>query len=331
MKTVKKLLALVISLSLAISLVPSQMASADTMKYNTEYMDLMIALGIYSAEDDMTYVNELLTREQFASIMTVFYGIEDTSYIMPSTFPDVPEDWSSGHIMTMVKKGQMNGYTDGLFRPDAAITLDGALKVILNMTGYTHLAEAKGGFPGGYYEVADDVDLLDGIAAANSSVPLTKGMFTTLLYNALEVPILEKVSFGTSYKYESDASKTLLSEMLNIYNTEGVVTALPYVDITYGEGAGKGKLHIGNTRYEYDGDAYTYLGTNVKAYYKQTKDDIIGKILAIMPNTDVDDKTLSVESDDITSYSGNVFTYYDGDRTKSVTLPKNIMVVVNGA
>lgn len=80
------------------------------------------------------------------------------------TFSDVsPERWSYPDIMQLVSTGVFNGYDDGTFKPEAAITLGQALKVIMiaaNPEEYTGLAPTGKHWASGYLDRAVKDNLL---------------------------------------------------------------------------------------------------------------------------------------------------------------------------
>ena len=329
MKRIKKFIITLITLAMTLTTLPMVSVSVDASNYENDIVQLMLDLGIYSDTDDMHYENEVITREEMASFLSVFYGLTEESYTEKTVFEDVTEGWSSGHIMAMVSNGCMSGYSDGLFRPLTTVTYEMAVKTLVSMTGYDIIAQRNGGFPHGYFQVAEQLGMLKHIDVLKGTSPITRGVFNRLLYNTLDVPILKQVSFGAENEFKSEKNRTLLTEQLHIYQAKGIVSALPYVELGFNDGAGYGKIKVGNTLYYCDFDAYEYLGRQAEFYYKKESEDLLGKVLHLSAKSD-DQNCITVNAEDIVSFSNRVFTYNDGSRTEKISLPVNFMLIFNG-
>lgn len=327
---IKKILSAVICVALLVSVLPAGIAmSADSPNQATELVDFLTSLGIYGINDNMIYGNEPVTREDLASILSVFYGLTEESYPRETDIPDVMADWSAGHIVTMVDMGILTRYSDGLFRPNDYVTKAALCKVFVTMTGYSFIAESKGGYPQGYVKEAIELDIADGIDMADADAYVTKDELTVMLYNALSVPLLEIVSVGDSNEYEKNENKTLLSENLNIYKAEGLVTALPYVSLDFGNGAGDDLAIVGNTIYKTGVDLYNVLGAECEIYFRQSEKDNYGTIL-YAAGMDNGKNIIEVMAEDAISFEGKTFRYFDGNKTKDITLSTDFMLIFNG-
>ncbi|MBQ3553155.1 MAG: S-layer homology domain-containing protein [Clostridia bacterium] len=329
MNRLKKLFAILTTLALLVTILPLAPISADAATVKTDLVQLMLDLGIYETTDDMHYENELITREELASLLSVFYGLTEDSYPGETIFEDVVEGWSSGHIMTMVNYGLMSGYTDGLFRPKSNVTFEVAVKTLVSITGYDFLAQHKGGFPEGYFQVASDLDILKNIGSFNRTEPITRGEFTKLLYNTLNVPVLKQVTAGDRNEFKSETGETILTENLHIYQGKGMLNGLPYVELGYGKGAGKGKIKVGNTLYECDFDVYDFLGQQVTFYYHQDDDSLYGEVLHLESKSK-EEECVTVDAKDILSFANRTFTYEEENKTKTISLPIDFMLIFNG-
>ncbi len=329
MKLLRKLVAFIFIMSLMLTILPVQMTTFAATEDHDARMKKLMDFGIYSINDDMEYDTELIKRENMASILSVFYGVTEESYPVDTIFDDVSTNWASGHIMTMVDNGIMNGYSDGLFRPMDYVTGDAAIKTLVSMAGYGFLAEHKGGYPEGYRRMAAELNMLKGLETLDKAANITRGEFTTLLYNALDVPVLEQITAGATNKFETNATNTLLSKHLNIYRGKGVINALPYVSTGLGEGAGAGKIHLDNVAFLCQLDAYPYLGEYVDVYFRQGADGDLSEIISIEPRKN-SSNTITVEAVDIVSYNNYRFTYMANEREKSLTLPRDVLVIFNG-
>lgn len=299
--------------------------SAEQISEKTQFLT---ALGIYGEADAMEYENENISREELASILSVFYGVTADEYPAETDFADVAQSWSSGHIMTMVNHGLMNGYEDGLFRPNGLVTVEQAIKILVTMTGYDIQAGISGGFPNGYLKVANATGLLKNISFSDTSAAITKGELTALLTNALKVPLLVQTTFGGTDSYERDKEKTLLTDNLNIYYTEGTVKGFSGTSLDYAACA-PGHLRIDTTDFLCGLEADIYLGLEVKAYFRQAQEESIGEVLYL--ETKNPDDVLVIPVEDIVSADLTKVEYnYDDRRTKTVLIPGDVVTVFNG-
>lgn len=327
MRFLKKLLSFCLVLCLCAA-TPAVVQTA-AVEEESYYTDVLLALGIYDIDDQMDLYNAEISREELAALISVFYGVSEQSSLSATPFDDVPENWASGHIMAVVENGLMNGYDDGLFRPGRFVTGSEVLKVLVKMVGYDVLAESKGGYPNGYFSVADKLGILKGVNMSDWSAVLTRKDFTRLLYNAIHVDILEQTVVGAKNEYDSQKGKNLLSERLDIYEIDGNLAGVFGTTVDFGTVPGKNRVRIDSTVYACNFNAYPYLGMNVEGYYQQALLDDIGEVLYLEAD-DVNQNVISVDSDSITSLTDKELTYEENDRIKRAVIPNDVIVVFNG-
>ena len=295
-----------------------------------DYTDFLTALEIYGVHDNMMYEDDTITREEAASILSVFYGVTEESYPAASVAEDVPENWSSGHIKTVLNAGIMNLYNDGLFRPKQFMKTGEVIKMLTVLTGYKVAAENCGGYPTGYLKTAYDVGIVKGTMKADTGAEITKGEFSRLLYNALSVKLFKQTSFGNDNNvFKASREETLLTENLHIYKTDGRLTALPCTSIEYAKAPGRNTIRIDNTEYKCYKDMAEYLGTDIKVYYRQNDDEDIGTVLYAESKSD-DAEIVNINSEDIQNVTLTSVTYTENGRTKTAALAKDAVVVFNG-
>ena len=330
MKIFKKLITITLAFGILLSCCPASVAAAE--EGEGSLTDFFVNIGIYSDYDNMDYENEVILREEMASLLSVFFGITENEYAVKTNIPDVPEYWASGHIATVINYGVMSGYQDGLFRPQLPVTVEQAIAVLVKLTGYEPYAQATGGYPTGYYTAAAKSGITKGVELGDKSENITKGKFTELLYNAINAPLFKTVAIsqgpdGETAIYKPDNYATLLSENLHIYKRKGVMEALPYVTLDYTKPS-EGTIRISNIVYKYTGDAYNFLGESVDYYYRQKKDETSGEVLHIEANGYHDNLVIAAE--DIMSATTSTITYARGNSSRSVALPSDVMVIFNG-
>lgn len=323
----KRFTALITALCLvsAINIIP---VYSESDEFN--YTEFLTDLEIYSEDDNMMYEDDNITREEAASILSVFYGITENSYPVKGVAEDVPENWSSGHISTVLNAGVMSLYDDGLFRPHEFMEVGEVIKMFTVLTGYKIVAENNGGYPSGYLMTAYKCGVVKKSFNPDMHAKITKGEFSRLLYNTLKVNILRQKSYSSEYnEFRSDDDITLLSENLDIYEAEGILKALPYTSLDYSAPLGGSSVKIDNTEYEYEKDAADFLGTSVKIYYRQNDDDDIGTILH-METDENKTEVIKIDADDIENATLTSVTYTKNNKTKTAALPKSAVVIFNG-
>ena len=101
--------------------------------YNTA-VSTMVNMGIIQGYEDGTFrPNANITRAEFATIAARFlasgYEVED------DLFGDIAAHWARESINDAAMAGWINGYEDGTFRPDAAITRAEAVTMANNVLG----------------------------------------------------------------------------------------------------------------------------------------------------------------------------------------------------
>lgn len=110
-----------------------------------------------------------------------------------------------------------------LFRPNAELSFEQGLAMLLRTMGYEPLAEQNGGFPHGYFKIASSKRMLNGQPDNFIDSAMTKGRMAMLLYRSLEQAWLAPKSYGDK-TYHEDENKTILSE-LDVTIVEGKITA----------------------------------------------------------------------------------------------------------
>ena len=157
----------------------------------TAYNEAIIVLsekGIIQGYDDGTFrPGNTVTRAEAAAILTRGFYSDNIIKDERTTFSDVNEyHWASGYIMLMVRKGIVNGFTDGTFRPNDEVTYGQLVKMLVCLLGYGDEAEAYGGYGvGGYMLAAQELLLTEGIYASFND-PLTRGQVAQLVYNGIK-------------------------------------------------------------------------------------------------------------------------------------------------
>ena len=148
MRNLKKILAMVLALVMAMSLMTVANAadfSDDADISYKEAVDVMVGIGVIDGMDDGSFdPNGILTREQAAKLIcTMLLGDgADKLGTSKSSFTDVAATrWSSPYIEYCVENGIIAGNGDGTFNPTGKLTGHAFAKLLLCALGYDATTE----------------------------------------------------------------------------------------------------------------------------------------------------------------------------------------------
>ena len=226
MKNLSKVLAVVLALVMALSMVSFAAYTdvADDANY-AEAVSVLSSLEMLKGYEDGTFKPEGdITRAEFAMVVCRLLGYGATAETPASYAPfnDVAADhWASGAIALAAQQKIVNGYGDGNFGPEDNVTYEQAIKMVVAALGYTVVAESNGGYPGGFQIVAAQAGILDGITDGKAGVAASRGVVAQLAYNALDVPMMAQVGFGDEVKYDYD--NTLLLNRIGVVKVEATI------------------------------------------------------------------------------------------------------------
>ena len=138
----------IISIILSLFIMNSSVAVFAYSDVDNESVSLLTELNVLSGYDDGTFKpDKLLSRAEFSKIISLVSGgphIEDLTPFSPAgnneKFKDVTtEHWAFDYIMHCNSIGILEGYEDGLFKPDENVSLAEAIKICLSTIGYNNL------------------------------------------------------------------------------------------------------------------------------------------------------------------------------------------------
>ena len=303
-------------------------AISENVALDLQSLDIIDTVPYDELELDRT-----ITRAEFAKIVTRLLGYENAeSFSTDKCFTDVPEEhWAAGYINLTKAMGIFEGYDGGLFYPDAGITLQEAVKVVVTVLGYKVNAQ-KVGYPDGYIIEAGNLRLLKGIAAGFTDVALRSDIFQ-LVYNALDVDRLTLTN-PNNFEYEiseGDTIRMLLMSRGNIFEGTGVVTAnFEAFLIDSNPAIEMDEVEINGTVYKIGAsDAEEYLG--VKVDYAAYEDENTGEytLKYVIPHKDV--QMMSINSEEFEKYSNGLIEYYslEDSRSKRDKISDSAVILYN--
>ena len=227
MRNLKKILALVLSLMMVLSVMVTASAAdysdADEIQY-TEAVDLMSALGILKGADGKFDPNGTLTREQAAKIIAfIKLGVDTDAYLATLTtdrFADVTNNWAMKYVAYCSNEGIIDGGkdADGVLKFDPKGTLTGYQfgKMVLNALG---IDGEYANNPNWTLEVAKNLNLYglkEGMETIVLSAKITREQAAQLAFNAMKKDftgtttgkwLVKQVSGASNYDGALDGEK----------------------------------------------------------------------------------------------------------------------------
>ncbi len=315
-------------------------------------IDTIVGIGLMNLDTDGNFLPDVqLTRSELASIIAKMYNTGDSSTIQwkEKFFKELDEEFTTADtfsssvelftdvddtsenyqaIKTVSELGLMTGFTDGSFGPEAQLTYEQAIKVMVTMLGYKARAEVYGGFPMGYVRMANDLKLLNGLSATTGII--TKGDIAVLIYNALDVRMLDIVSIGENIEYTANNTDTFLTRFLGMRKITGRVTDNGFSNFIGAQVKTRNFMTIaGIDVFTGDDKAYArgYIGRTVNAYVTDNK----GEYSLVYAALDGLDTVVTIDAKDFKAYTKGNISYKVGEGTKSVSFDENAYMIYNGS
>ncbi len=335
MKTVKKLLAVVLCTAMLFSccLVQAEEATEEKVVYGTEYYEVLNALGIteYTEAD----LSSNMTRLEFYKMVTKLGGYPSVKSTTQAFSDMAPGTENESYARTLYKLDMIAPDASGNIYPDKEITPTEAASLIVKILGYSPVAESKGGYPAGYLTMAGSLGIIDDIDM--NSKTLTKGEAVEMAYAALDCDIMSQSMGvnGSAVEYKVQSDVTLLESALGVELIEGVVNG---VDITrvfgdndvrpfYIEVDGR-EIYVEDLYIENLTAAYEYLGYDVAVYATQLR-GYGTAALYIEKSSYNEEHIFNIE--DITEIGSTSLKAFDAnDKEKNYRFKKAVPLVYNG-
>lgn len=163
-------------------------ASEERWQSDTEMAELLSGLDIMVGDDEGNFnFDNNVTRAEMAKIAVAASSYKNTVAIglQFSPFSDVKGTyWGAPYIRAAVSAGIVEGYIDGTFRPDGAVTYEEAVTMMLRVLGYGD-SDFGASYPYGQVGTADGLKMTDGINAGIGSV-MTRRDVAKLVCNTLD-------------------------------------------------------------------------------------------------------------------------------------------------
>ena len=328
----KKIISLLVAMLLVMGTVTAfAFEDTDGTKYE-KAVDILQQFKVINGYEDKTFRPEgELSRAEFAAIVVRILGENNFEAGKEQIFTDVnKKHWAFETVAKAKQTGYFAGLGDGTFAPDEKITYAQAVKVMVSMLGYQQYAEAMGGFPAGYMQIAAQKNLLKGVAGRGDE-PMNRGSVALLIYNCLDAPTLVQSVFGDEKEeFKEDASKTLLTEKFGCDKYEGIVYATDITSISGAKVAPKGKVNVGGLTFKAEKSGIeAYIGYEVELYAKE--DEKTEELSVVLFETSSKNKVIEVAADDIDPQTnlGQFIYWEDGkDKAERVNV-SNAQAIIN--
>ena len=227
----KRILAFLLAVSIAVSMLVLPASAAGNA--NTA-VQLSITLNAMDSSQQAT-LNAVVTRSALARMLVSYstyresvgsQGTVGTLFTdLPGTSPYAP------YVRIAVQNGWMNGYTDGSFRPDNAVTLEEAVTAILKLMGYK-MTDLSGSFPNAQLNKASELGLRNQVDRSQGEA-LNYEECALLFYNALTANTASGSAYGSSLGFtvsngQVDTSSVMLKSLKGPF-VAGDTVQLPFV------------------------------------------------------------------------------------------------------
>ncbi len=334
----KRLFCILLCLTLIFSCGISAMAlSFSDVPANNPYseaIDILSDFGIILGDaGSTTFRPEAeISRAEFSVIVTRILAVSDlkadlNNLPFTDVTPESCDEWILNATKVAYDMGIVSGYGDGNFGPYNPVTYEQVVKMLVCALGYESSAIENGGWPTGYLKVANDLGITDN-AVMNTTSNAPRGIVAQLVYNCLEVDLMEKVN-ATDYQVKK--GHNILTDKLGFTKAEGVITGIPGKAFTH---AGK---RIGEGEVEIDGEIVNAGKTNAASYfgyrgeYYYTSKGAVKTLVTF--KMDADNKYYEVTSDLIENIDENGIEYLeseDAPKTSYLDFDDDTVFLYNG-
>ncbi len=338
MKNLKKVLALVMACAMLFTM--SSFAFTDVAE-DASYLEavtMLSKLGIINGYEDGTFLpDNTITRAEAAKVLVCALNAAEQAEGMAedNIFTDVPgSHWAAGYVNYAANFGIIAGRGNGIFDPEAPVTYEEIVKMVVAMLGYTPVANVKGGYPTGYLYVANNMLKITKGATGVTGDAAKRWVVARLLFNSLEAKIMEQDVWSASDPEYVQGEQTLLKDYLEVTKVVGTVTSTflatfndrddQDVDITTTtiDGYTLKNAEDKDSDYAYDtfpGEVITieangtgvenYFGYTITAYVKNFDED--NELVAVAPRGNKN-STLEIAFDEIEAgeWDEDKNTYY---------------------
>ena len=222
----KKIIAFILMIVLGVQVVafaePSDEQLRDLKKYSIMVGD----------ENGNMRLEDSITRAEATKMVCTILGIGVDSFaknVEPSKFSDVPDShWAKNYINVMKEYAIVIGDENGNFNPEADVTNEEIIKMLVTALGYAPMADTMGGFPMGYTATAQRIGVSAGLKL-EVEAPAIRGDVAQMFAAALDIPIMVQDSWspdGATYTILDGSAGTKRETLRTMYFENGQMAVL---------------------------------------------------------------------------------------------------------
>lgn len=237
----------------------------------------------------------------------------------------------SDEIYTMYKLGIFKGI-DSFFHPEQPITYIQALKLLINVLGYSEYTIAQyGDYPGSYLQMANVLDLQKGLDIDEINMQLDADRAVKLLYNAAVTELMETTEIGANRVVRKTTGETLLSRGHNIYYAQGLMQSNGVVSLL-NHNVNEDVVTINGVYYQVDDLQFQNLiGCQIKYFY-QDEDSYKHLLWATMDSkTSIMTLAYDMLMPDDSQYSMTTIVYDKNGKRATARLDEYADIIYNNA
>ena len=243
----KKLLAMVLALVMTLSLaVSANAAFKDVKDINETYAEsaeVLANLGVFKGYEDGSFNPKGdITRAEVAAIVYRIYTGDTTDkqaglYASYNKFSDMNgAGWAAGYIGYCANAEFVKGYPDGTFKPSGKVTGYEALAMILRAVGYDKNGEFSGaGWQLHVAQVAQQNGLLKNVKGVDLNKAASRELVAELLFQTITKANM--VTYTPAFGYVTDKvadldQTTLGYKTFELQSVSGEISKVSYIDKT---------------------------------------------------------------------------------------------------
>ncbi len=200
MRNLKKVLALVLALMMALSVMVFASANViedypDADEVDAQYseaVDVLTGMGIYEGDEGGFRPQDPITRAEVAALVYRVLTADVTNanvdrYVGLDYFDDVPDnEWYAGYVNYVANGKHVVGTAEGIYAPDDDITGFEVLTIMLRAIGYGKNAEFEGDeWSINVAQVADQLGISDGVKTSLNE-PITREEVAYVIFEAVQ-------------------------------------------------------------------------------------------------------------------------------------------------
>ncbi len=268
MKNLKKLVSVVLAVSMLLSVMAFSVSAAtfaDVADTDSAYeaVEVLAALKILEGKEAGSFDPAGdIKRSEFAAVVCRAMNEEASAKgsVGGTSFADVAADhWAAGYINWAAQRGIVNGRDENTFDPDAPVSYQEAVKMLVVALGFEVMAQKKGGYPTGYMVVGSSYGITKGVSMNPATGNASRADVAKLVYNALDCPLMDTAFISLSDEDEylvydggvkaNGERRTLLSYYHNIAKVKAVVDETFKTDETLINNKGEKSVKLDITNY----------------------------------------------------------------------------------